>query len=658
MTQPRPIVFWRLILGVILILSLFAYGDLFAVTRQFSVEISSSPTWLAAFVLLGGFTVFVLYLLALSLSATGERLVQTLESSIARSGTRQWPGWLLLGIGLAGFGLLTSTPYFIKVFGGQQAVRFLAFILISLAGTVGIRLLRRQTHWMTAFLMMGLCQSIIQLFLVHLPHVTAYPFAMGWSETSRFYFPSLYLAEQVYGRDYPWPVLHPTLHLLLAPPYLFDAPLWFHRFWQVALRFVLVGLIVPPLLRRLSIEDRTLRWIAAGGMFLFLFMGPVYFHLAVPVIIMLVGFSAHNSRKTWAALLLASLWAGWSRVNWYPVPAILAAVLYFMEQPRAAQNLWRYLRPPLLWFVVGTGVAYFSQQVYVALSGVDSGSFYTSLSSDLLWYRLLPNATYFLGILPAALLASLPVWLMIYLVIRSHRVENWNPLRLLLIFSALLVLFIGGLLVSLKIGGGADLHNLDAYFVLLLIVFSYLVFARYRLENALFSRPVPLPWFLVLALLLIPAWSWLRFDVGFKVYDSNSVNATLQSLQARIEEVNANGGEVLFITQRHLISMHLLDGATLVPEYEREDLMEMAMGNNTGYLDRFRADMEAQRFDLIVVDPLKFNILSRNRSFSEENNVWVRRVMRSILCNYEEDAIFPGDDIALYVPQEGERQCP
>lgn len=104
--------------------------------------------------------------------------------------------------------------------------------------------------------------------------------------------------------------------------------------------------------------------------------------------------------------------------------------------------------------------------------------------------------------------------------------------------------------------------------------------------------------------------------------------------------------------------MHMLNGVRLVPEYEREDLMEMAMGNNADYLGKFRTDMENQRFALIVVDPLNFNIMTKNRSFAEENNVWVRRVMRHILCNYEEDAIFPADDIALYVPQEGERQCP
>jgi hypothetical protein len=132
----------------------------------------------------------------------------------------------------------------------------------------------------------------------------------------------------------------------------------------------------------------------------------------------------------------------------------------------------------------------------------------------------------------------------------------------------------------------------------------------------------------------------------------------LAGLQGYVDEVNAQGGEILFITQRHLISMHMLQGVTLVPEYEREDLMEMAMGNNLLYLDQFGDDMYHQRFALIVVDPLLYNILREDRSFAEENNVWVRRVMKHILCHYREEVVFPEDEIALYVPQEGERQCP
>jgi hypothetical protein len=658
MIQPRPITFWRFLLGVILFFCLFTYLDFYTITQQFAIVLATSTTWIALFGLLSLFTIFVLGLLIVTYTDRGRRLVDSLDSFIAGTEGHKILGGVLLATGLAGFALFTSLPYFVKIYGGQPAVRYLLFFLFSLIGTLGIRLLWKQIPWMTSLLCMVLFQSLVQLFLVFSTAVTAYPFAMGWSETSRYYFPSLFFSRLVYGQTYPWPVLHPTLHLLLAPPYLFDAPLWFHRLWQVALRFLLIGLVVPPLLGRLSIQDRFVRWMAGLWMFLFLFMGPIYFHLTVPVIILLLGFSLQNERRTWAAVLLASIYCGWSRVNWYPLPGMIAAVLYLLEQPVNGKSLWRYLSRPFLWFVVGTLVAFGSQRVYISLSGADPGSFYTSLASDLLWYRLLPSATYPLGLVPAAVLASLPLWLVMFLVLRSDRMERWNPVRLLLIGAALLVLFLGGLLVSLKIGGGADIHNLDAYWVLLLITFSYLVFGRYRMESGELSATIRVPWILVFALLLMPAWSWTQFNIAYKTYDGKATSAVLQKIQDQVDEVNARGGKILFITQRHLISMHMLDGVTLVPEYEREDLMEMAMANNTAYLDRFKKDMQDQRFDLIVVDPLNFNVISRNRSFAEENNVWVRRVMRSILCNYQEEVTFPADDISLYVPQEGQRTCP
>jgi hypothetical protein len=462
----------------------------------------------------------------------------------------------------------------------------------------------------------------------------------------------------VYGQEYPWPILHPTLHLLLAPPYLFDAPLWFHRFWQVAIRYILVGAVVPALMTRLSIQGSITRWLVGLWMFLFLFMGPVYFHLTIPVILVLLGFSPQNDRRTWTVVFLVSIWCGWSRLNWYPMPGMIAAVLYLMEVPFRGKNLGSYLLKPTLWFIAGTLTAYLSQRVYIALSGIpDSGIFYTSLASDLLWYRLWPNASYFLGILPGAFLASLPVWIAMYIIVRTRK-SDWHPIRLALIFAALLVLFMGGLVVSLKIGGGANLHNMDAYFSLLLIVLAYFVFARYQPENGEAAQPVPLHWLLIVALIVMPAWSYLQFNIGRAASDSTRTQAVLAQLQDRIDRVNAQGGEILFITQRHLLSMHMLEGVTLIPEYEREDLMEIAMANDLQHIQTFREDMEDQRFALIVVDPLNYNTLSRQRSFAEENNVWVTRIMKHILCNYREETAFPADEIALYVPQDGARQCP
>jgi hypothetical protein len=199
---------------------------------------------------------------------------------------------------------------------------------------------------------------------------------------------------------------------------------------------------------------------------------------------------------------------------------------------------------------------------------------------------------------------------------------------------------------------------MDAYLSLLLIVFAYLIFARYRTESGGIAQPVALHWLVIVLLLINPVWSFIQFTVGWGSYDSARTQSVMTALQEYIDQTNAQGGEILFITQRHLISMHMLTGVTLIPEYEREDLMEIAMANNVQALSKLQADMENQRFALIVVDPLNYNIISRRRGFAEENNVWVTRIMKHILCNYREEAIFPSDDIALYVPQDGERQCP
>ena len=656
--QPSRLTFWRFILALTGVLAFLAALQIVRSVADFGVDLSTSTSWKGLLALLSAMGLISFLLLALTWSPYRERFLSRAEFPEQIAGTSYWMGIVLVAAGIAGFTILFMLPFMQTRFGNLGWMRFLIFWAFSLLGMWGIKLLHKQTPWFSALIAMILFQSTLHLLVVYWPRVTDYPFTMGWSETSRYYFPSLFLSEKVYGQKYPWPILHPTLHLLLAPPYLFDAPLWFHRFWQVAIRYLLVGAVVPALLTRLSIPGRGTRWLVGLWMFLFLFMGPVYFHLTLPVILVLLGFSAQNDRRTWIAVIAASIWCGWSRLNWYPMPGMIAAVLYLMEVPYRGKNIWSYLLKPALWFVIGTATAYAAQRVYIALSGIpDSEIFYTSLASDLLWYRLWPNASYFLGILPGAILASLPIWIAMLVIVRSRK-KDWHPVRLVLIFVALLVLFLGGLVVSLKIGGGANLHNMDAYFSLLLIVFAYLVFARYQPEEGGSAQPVSLHWLLILALLVMPAWSYLQFNIGSRTYDPGRTQNVLASLQGYVDQANEQDGEILFITQRHLLSMHMLKDVTLVPEYEREDLMEIAMSNDLEHIEQFREDMEDQRFALIVVDPLTYNTLSRSRSFAEENNVWVTRIMKQILCNYREEVVFPADEIALYVPQEGARQCP
>lgn len=654
MNQPSRLAFWRSILLLTTILPFLVIWQFVGLAEKLDVIIFASKSWLGLLTVLGLGGLVALLALALTCFRTNERILSLLEIP-ARF---RWPGFLLLPLALAGYTLVFAVPFSRNLLGGLGWVRALIFWSFALAGMYGLKALKRDIPWLTSLLMVALFAASLHLLATQFSGVTSYPFAMGWSETSRYYYPSLFLSQEIFGMRLPWPILHPSLHLLLVPPYFFNVPLWFHRFWQVFLRFALLGLTAQVLIWRLSIKDRVFRWLLWVWMVLYLFQGPVYFHLAVPLILMLWGYSKGNDRRTWIFLIIASIWSGLSRINWYPMPGILASVLFLLEVPYQGEKLWRYLLKPALWTVIGFGVAFATQRVYIALSGIPNPEFfYTSLTSNLLWYRLFPNASYQFGVLPAALIASLPMWAAILTVFRQRRADL-HSLRLGLIFAALLVLFAGGLAVSMKIGGGVDIHNMDAYLSLLLIVTAYLVFARYAPETGSQTNPVSLHWSVLALLVAVPAWFALQSGVSIKIYDATRTGAVLAELQAQVDSVDAQGGEILFITQRHLVSMHMLDGVTMIPEYEREELMEMAMGNNQEYLRTFRTDMDNQRFAMIVVDPFNFRLLGKNYAFGEENNAWVQRAMKPILCNYREAMVFPEDQIAIYVPQVGERQCP
>ncbi len=180
-------------------------------------------------------------------------------------------------------------------------------------------------------------------------------------------------------------------------------------------------------------------------------------------------------------VILASIWAGISRINWFPVPGLLAVFFYILETPQAGKNFWRYWLWPMIWAVTGLITAFLSEAIYVIISGNPAENFGTSFTSSLLWYRLFPNITYPDGILISILLVSLPAILLILIKLIRER-DAVYPVRVFAFSLILLVLFIGGIVVSVKIGGGSNLHNLDAFLVFLLITVVYLFFDRVFVE--------------------------------------------------------------------------------------------------------------------------------------------------------------------------------
>lgn len=488
--------------------------------------------------------------------------------------------------------------------------------------------------------------------LSFLPDVSAYPFSLSWSEASRYYYASLPYARWLYGFSVPLSALHPSRYLLLGLPFLLgETPLWLHRLWQVLLWLGMSLAAGWALMRTLRPPNR---WVTLAGMVwaaLFLLQGPVYYHLLVCVVLVLVGFDREHYGKTLFFVVLASLWAGISRVNWFPVPAMLAAALYFLETPvRNSRSWWQYLLRPLGWGVAGLAAALAAQAAYVLVSGhEDTSGFASTFTSALLWYRLLPNPTYPMGVLPAILLITAPALTFLAVSVEQDR-KAWHPLRLLGLGAILLVLFAGGLVVSTKIGGGSNIHNLDAYLVLVMVMVGALWMGRCASEEggAAFAWR---HWVLAVFLLVIPVVWNINVGHPFAQRDARQAEADLKWLREFVT-FHGQDGEVLFITQRQLLLFGEIPGIRLVPDYELLTLSEMAISNHQGYLERFREDLRNHRFRVIVTS-MENEVVKdpEQSSFAEENNAWVENITVYIRKYYQTAFTLPGPNVEIFLPK-------
>ncbi len=169
--------------------------------------------------------------------------------------------------------------------------------------------------------------------------ISADPFSLGWSEASRYYYASLFFGPKLYGAWFPLPILHPTRYLLQALPFIFTgAPIWVHRLWQSILWLGLTYAGAWALARRIAWRRSSLTLWVTLWLGLFFFQGAVYYHLMLPALLVLLAFDPSRSRRSLAIVVLASMWAGVSRVNWIPVPGMLAAALYALERSPAGKE--------------------------------------------------------------------------------------------------------------------------------------------------------------------------------------------------------------------------------------------------------------------------------------------------------------------------------
>lgn len=458
--------------------------------------------------------------------------------------------------------------------------------------------------------------------------VTDYPFSQTWSEGMIFFNAAQIAGIKVWGYPVGWPTINPSLAILQSLPFFLpgNLPLLIHRLWNSILWVIFPLLMALVLIKRVGLSDLLPRLIVIFWVFSFLNQAPVYFNLLVIPIIIFLGFRPRSFWKTFVVILLASIWAGLSRLNWYPMAGLLASFVYLLEVPYEGK-FWRYFWKPIVWVGSSVGISLVTNRIFLIVTGQSSIFSQTALQSPLLWERLMPTATNPIGILPGLLIVSSGM-----LVLVGWKVLAWNGLhiwRRFAIFAIFLVTGLGGLVVSTKIGGGNNLHNLDAFFVLLIICGVYFICRKITPENQQVHWQ-KIPMWLLAWIIILPIVSQMLY-IPFRVPITPVKIADLNTeVNEKIAKAQATGKPILFISQTQMLAINRYPGILPEPKYEMVWMMEMAMSENEPYFQQFYAQLAEHKWSLIIIDTLTEKYADEEKAFGEEQNVWMRWVVSQV----------------------------
>lgn len=497
---------------------------------------------------------------------------------------------------------------------------------------------------MLSVLMVGFAITLVNSF----GRITNNPLSASWSEGSVLYYASAFHSQRIYGTEIGLPIINPGRAFLQSILFLIPSlPISAHRIWDALLWLALPLLVGYGLTRRIKLSNPIQSATVILFSLFFLNLGPVYYHLLMVALIVLMGFRADNFWRSLGVVVLASLWAGLTRINWYPMAGSLAAMLYWLEVPsqkKLIKDIWK----PLIWFIVGFAAAFLSFQMYVIISGTPADYFENPFNTPLLWYRLFPSATNPTGLLPGIIQTTLPglICAAIYFFLsgRYHWIRRTGTFGLLLAF------LLGGFLVSVRIGGGNNLHNFDAYFVLLLILIVFGLSGRPVADD---ERPRVLPTKFSIGmaglLLILPLYKPLSVKPSVP---SEIPAAEIQAFHDRTETDILAGQSILLIDEPHLIAFDFWQTPPAAPEFEKVFLMEAAMTGNRTYLDKYYSAITSQEYDFILTEPLSTFLQGSSYGFGEENDVWVKAISKPTFCYYEVDTSFKSLGLDYLSPRE------
>ena len=644
-----------------------------------------SLKWGLAFFAYIIFSLFVLILFSLAIWAPAslEKWKRKLVAFRQRIGIFRWPIVLILLFSVPL--LFQYTPWgavFIKPF-----LRLNVWVFIVFFAAVFISKSEEDLFMWKEIFIAVLLTGCTFTIISSLANVSSFPFSLGWSEGNRLWDYSVLFGRRIYNYSGEKPIeayLDFGRQLIGGLPFLIPGVTIFQvRLWLgivAFLPYLILGWVT------FRFHSKTINWVLAGfWTFMFLRQGPIHPPLLVSAILVAIAWG----QSLWLAVPLigvAAYFAQASRFTWIFAPAIWAVMLEFNEEllGNKENNRKTWLRAFISGLAGLTGGWVLPWIIGIiqknASSAVSVGQVTEAVSNQpLLWFRLLPNATYPSGILLGLLLAIIPLVVILVYWFASNP-GSTTPLQRLALALGLLSFGVVGIIVSAKIGGGGDLHNMDMFLIGLVFTAAIAWKKRGRewIENMDLS-PVWIKLTLVL-LVAIPAYQPLvrlyplaygeRLEWVARLTDveetrflgslpeDDQVKSALETIQKEIS-IAQQHGEILFMDQRQLLTFGYIQDVVFVPEYEKKLLMDKALGSDFEFFEPFYRDLESQRFSLIVSEILNSQLKKNDYLFGEENNAWVEWVSEPILCYYQPSKTLNKVHVQLLTPrQEIQQDCP
>jgi hypothetical protein len=163
--------------------------------------------------------------------------------------------------------------------------------------------------------------------------------------------------------------------------------------------------------------------------------------------------------------------------------------------------------------------------------------------------------------------------------------------------------------------------------------------------------------YLLLTAVIIPSFFplWMARP-NYQLPSKATYQAVLHDIQDFVACAEPHG-QILFMDERQLLTFGHID-TILIRDYEKIHMMDHAMEGNHQYFKHFYADLENDRFSLIVLDPQKVLIKDEEESLSAENNAWTNWVTKPLLMEYESVYLNNEVKIELFMPIGRDYQCP